>query len=78
MQVPSPKLSLVQSVQPYTIPATEGVAIGTETDSQYSPSGQVEHAVKTLPLVPTGNATGVFAADPTITSPLAVMQAFGM
>jgi hypothetical protein len=46
--------------------------------AHFNPSVQVESAVRTNPLAPTGKATGVVAAVPVIMEPLAVIQAQGI
>ena len=63
-------------VQPLTIPATVGVALGRAP--QQIPLVAVEQANRAWPSVPTVNVVGVLAAVPVIRSPLAVMQEQGI
>jgi hypothetical protein len=74
-----PRAVFLVVVQPKTMPWIVGVAETTLAGAQVRPVGQAEHTTKENPSVePTGRATGVLAAVPTISDPLAVTQAFGM
>jgi hypothetical protein len=55
-----------------TDPAPVGIV------AQQIPSGAVEHAIKSCPFVPTGNAVGVFGAVPVKMLPLAKTHAQGI
>jgi hypothetical protein len=74
-----PKAAFVRAVQPNTIPATIGVADGTDgIAAHFNPDAQAESADKTKSFVPTGSAVAVEAPVAVTRVPFAVRQAKGI